>query len=205
MPAHKSSDVWGGSKEPKDRKGAKNSCGGNEQGSSSIVACEERLMLRLHARPSTSSLCFAFLEGQKCKKRCNYSVGYCNAVFCTSYFLDLVVSLRPSTTMALRPQLSFCHGINDRESMIKRTLTKIKTNRQGEGEIMVDAEEIQVKSLGWVYRKKLVVKALINLLLSRVKVLKCSRLTMMSFSLWVKKVRSLSKFPKVLLFTQRNF
>lgn len=89
--------------------------------------------------------------------------------------------------------------------MIKRTLTKIKTNRQGEGEIMVDAEEIQVKSLGWVYRKKLVVKALINLLLSRVKVLKCSRLTMMSFSLWVKKVRSLSKFPKVLLFTQRNF
>ena len=34
--------------------------------------------------------------------------------------------------------------------MIKRTLTKIKTNRQGEGEIMVDAEEIQVKGLGWV-------------------------------------------------------
>ena len=48
-------------------------------------------------------------------------------------------------------------------------------------------------------------KALINLLLSRVKVLKCSRLTMMSFSLWVRKVRSLSKFPKVLLLTQRNF
>lgn len=53
--------------------------------------------------------------------------------------------------MALRPQSSFCHGINDRESVIKRTLTKIKMNpRQGEGEIMVDAEEIQVKGLGWV-------------------------------------------------------
>jgi len=50
--------------------------------------------------------------------------------------------------MALRPQLSFCHGINDRESMIKRTLTKIKTNRQGEGEIMVDAEEIQMEANG---------------------------------------------------------
>ena len=48
--------------------------------------------------------------------------------------------------------MSFCHGINDRESVIKRTQKttrkkKIKTSL-GEGG-MVDAEEIQVLLVGW--------------------------------------------------------